>query len=87
MRVAVVSGKGGTGKTSVTAVFAHLAAKGGFAGQVVLADADVDAANLELILPPRFLEEQDFKGGKMASTNPETCVVCGDCQAVCVSAP
>lgn len=79
----ILSGKGGTGKTSFTAAFAHLATKGGLAGQVILADADVDAANLELVLQPHLLEQQDFKGGKVAVIDPETCSACGDCQAVC----
>jgi MinD superfamily P-loop ATPase len=79
----ILSGKGGTGKTSVTAAFAHLAAQNGLAGKVILADADVDAANLELVLKPRLLEQQDFKGGKIAVINQDTCSACGDCQAVC----
>jgi MinD superfamily P-loop ATPase len=82
-QLVILSGKGGTGKTSVTAAFAHLAAQGGLAGQVILADADVDAANLELVLQPHLLEAQDFKGGKVAVINPETCSACGDCLAVC----
>jgi MinD superfamily P-loop ATPase len=79
----ILSGKGGTGKTSVTAAFAHLAAQSRFANQVILADADVDAANLELVLQPRLLEEQDFKGGKVAVIDQDSCISCGDCQAVC----
>ncbi len=79
----ILSGKGGTGKTSVTAAFAQLAAQSQLAGKVILADADVDAANLELVLQPRLLEQQDFKGGKVAVINQETCASCGDCQAVC----
>lgn len=82
-QLVILSGKGGTGKTSLTAAFAHLAARGGLAGQVILADADVDAANLELVLQPHLLEEQDFKGGKVAVIHQETCSACGDCQAVC----
>jgi MinD superfamily P-loop ATPase len=79
----ILSGKGGTGKTSVTAAFAHLAAQSGLADQVILADADVDTANLELVLQPRLQEEQDFKGGKVALINQDTCTSCGDCQTVC----
>jgi MinD superfamily P-loop ATPase len=79
----ILSGKGGTGKTIVTAAFAHLAASGRLAGRVILADADVDAANLELVLQPTLLEQQDFKGGKVAVIDQETCASCGDCQAVC----
>jgi MinD superfamily P-loop ATPase len=82
-QLVILSGKGGTGKTSVAAAFAHLAAQSGLAGKVVLADADVDAANLELVLQPNLREEQDFKGGKVAVIDPETCAACGDCQAVC----
>lgn len=82
-QLVILSGKGGTGKTSVTAAFAHLAANGPLAGKVVLADADVDAANLELVLQPHMLEEQDFTGGKVAVIDQETCSACGDCQTVC----
>jgi MinD superfamily P-loop ATPase len=79
----ILSGKGGTGKTSVTAAFAHLASQGKFAGQVILADADVDAANLELILQPTLREEQDFKGGKVAVIDSDSCMGCGICEQVC----
>ena len=65
-QLVILSGKGGTGKTSLTAAFAHLASQGSLAEQVVLADADVDAANLELVLKPRLLEEDDFRGGQVA---------------------
>lgn len=82
-QLVILSGKGGTGKTSVTAAFAHLALQNGLAGKVILADADVDAANLELVLQPRLLEQQDFKGGKVAVIDQDTCASCGDCQAVC----
>lgn len=82
-QLVILSGKGGTGKTSITAAFAHLAAQGGLAGKVILADADVDAANLELVLQPRLLEQQDFTGGKVAVIDQETCSACGDCQTVC----
>jgi MinD superfamily P-loop ATPase len=82
-QLVILSGKGGTGKTSIAAAFAHLASTNGFAGKVVLADADVDAANLELILQPQLLEQQDFKGGKLAVIDQDACSSCGDCQAVC----
>ncbi|MCK4898209.1 MAG: P-loop NTPase, partial [Anaerolineales bacterium] len=56
-QLVILSGKGGTGKTTVTAALAHLAAGGNpHPISVVLADADVDAANLELLLAPRILE-------------------------------
>jgi MinD superfamily P-loop ATPase len=79
----ILSGKGGTGKTSLTAAFAHLASQSQLADRFILADADVDAANLELVLQPRLLEEQDFKGGQVAVIDQETCASCGDCVAVC----
>lgn len=82
-QLVILSGKGGTGKTIVTAAFAHLASQGQLAGKVILADADVDAANLELILQPRLLEQQDFKGGKVAEIDKDSCTSCGDCEAVC----
>lgn len=77
----ILSGKGGTGKTSLTAAFAHLAHQDAF--RAVLADADVDAANLELVLDPRVLEEHDFIGGKLAVIDPEKCEGCGLCEQVC----
>jgi len=79
----ILSGKGGTGKTSITAAFAHLASRSQFTDRFIMADADVDAANLELLFQPRLLEEQDFKGGQVAAITQETCTSCGDCQAVC----
>lgn len=82
-QLVVLSGKGGTGKTCVTAAFAHLAAQGELANQVILADADVDAANLELVLQPRVREQQDFKGGKVAVIDADSCSGCGVCETVC----
>lgn len=82
-QLVILSGKGGTGKTSITAAFAHLTAKSSLAGKIILADADVDAANLELVLQPTLVEQQDFKGGKVAVIDQGICASCGDCQAVC----
>lgn len=82
-QLVVLSGKGGTGKTCITAAFAHLAAQSQLAGNVILADADVDAANLELVLQPRLLEQQDFKGGKIAEIDQGSCTDCCVCQTVC----
>ena len=82
-QLVILSGKGGTGKTIITAAFAQLASQNGYANQVILADADVDAANLELVLQPQLLEEQDFKGGHLAVIHQETCSSCGDCQTIC----
>jgi MinD superfamily P-loop ATPase len=79
-QLVILSGKGGTGKTSVAAALAHLAAA---EIQIVLADADVDAANLELVLKPEQLEEQVFMGGQVAIIDPERCTLCGRCHQVC----
>lgn len=79
-QVVILSGKGGTGKTSVAAAFAHLAAR---EMSVVLADADVDAANLELVLDPTRLEEHVFMGGQVAVVDPARCTLCGRCFDVC----
>jgi len=73
----VVSGKGGTGKTSMVASFAALAKN------KVMADCDVDAADLHLVLKPTVLEKHDFKSGKSAFINKELCVECDQCREVC----
>jgi len=75
--VVVISGKGGTGKTSIVASFAALA------NNVVLADCDVDAADLHLILEPDIKQTYDFIGGKRASVITEKCIGCGRCEEVC----
>lgn len=82
-QLVILSGKGGTGKTSLSAAFAHLFSQSPFAQRVVLADADVDAANLELVLQPRLREQEDFRGGQVAVIDESTCAACGDCEAVC----
>jgi MinD superfamily P-loop ATPase len=79
-QLVVLSGKGGTGKTTVTAALAHLASQ---EFSIVLADADVDAANLELVLDPQKLETGDFTGGKLAVIDPERCTACGACAEAC----
>lgn len=79
-QVVILSGKGGTGKTTVTAALAHLASQ---ELPIVMVDADVDAANLELVLDPVKREEQDFVGGKLAVIDTETCTACGICADVC----
>jgi len=73
----VISGKGGTGKTSITAAFASLAQN------AVLADCDVDAADLHLVLEPKIKQESDFSGGKQASIITEKCIGCGRCAKMC----
>jgi MinD superfamily P-loop ATPase len=82
-QLVILSGKGGTGKTSVAAAFAHLASMDGSIMRAILADADVDAANLGLVLAPRMLEQEDFWGGQVARIDPATCTGCGECVQVC----
>lgn len=79
-QLVVLSGKGGTGKTITTAALAHLASED---MSIVLADADVDAANLELVLNPERLDRQEFRSGQIALINEETCTACGRCAEVC----
>ncbi|HPC49884.1 MAG TPA: ATP-binding protein [Kiritimatiellia bacterium] len=74
----VISGKGGTGKTSVTASFAVLAA-----GRTVIADCDVDAADLHLILNPSVCERHTFKSGREAVIRRGECKGCGLCATLC----
>ena len=79
-QIVILSGKGGTGKTTIAAALAHLASR---EASIVLADLDVDAANLELVLAPRALESHEFVGGKKAVIDPELCIACGTCAEVC----
>lgn len=78
IRLAVISGKGGTGKTMVTAALAHL-----HDGSLVLADCDVDAANLELIISPTLIRTDPFMGMKTAVIDPFICGLCGECEVYC----
>jgi len=75
--VVVISGKGGTGKTSVVAAFAALAEN------MVMTDCDVDAADLHLILQPQPNETHAYSGGKKARIQPELCAACGKCAELC----
>jgi MinD superfamily P-loop ATPase len=76
-QLTIISGKGGTGKTTLTAAFAHLA------DHAVIADCDVDAADLHLILTPHILKEESFYGGQLASIDNERCTQCGLCEQEC----
>jgi MinD superfamily P-loop ATPase len=82
-QLVILSGKGGTGKTSLVAAFAHLAHEGPSFVHVVLADADVDAANLELVLRPKRMKTYEFVGGSVATIDPDRCLDCGVCKQVC----
>ena len=73
----IISGKGGTGKTSLMAAFASLAEN------KVLCDADVDAADLHLITNPEILRRHDFQSGNTAVINKDLCTECGLCREMC----
>jgi len=76
--IVVISGKGGTGKTSLTASFAYLGGK-----DVVVADCDVDASDMHLLLQPDFSYSEDFFSGELAHINQYECIQCGKCADVC----
>ncbi len=76
-QIVVISGKGGTGKTVMTGAFASLAKNH------VMADCDVDAADLHLLLQPKIKERHDFRSGLSASIDKKICRQCGKCIAAC----
>ncbi|MBU4311363.1 MAG: ATP-binding protein [Candidatus Omnitrophica bacterium] len=76
-QIVVISGKGGTGKTITTGAFAALAKN------KVMADCDVDAADLHLLLSPDIKERHEFKSGKSAVIDKKLCVRCGKCISIC----
>lgn len=73
----IVSGKGGTGKTSVTAAFASLAENS------ILCDADVDAADLHLLMAPEVQKVTEFMGGSLAVIRQDDCLKCDRCRELC----
>jgi len=76
--IVIISGKGGTGKTSITASFASFAAK-----KAVIADCDVDAADLHLILKPAIRNRTEFCSGHKASIKLDMCSGCVKCLELC----
>jgi len=76
--IVIISGKGGTGKTSITASFAVL---GG--NNVVVADCDVDAADMHLLMQPDFDFSEDFYSGELATIDTNSCIRCNKCAQVC----
>lgn len=76
-QLVIISGKGGTGKTVITGAFAALAKN------KVMADCDVDAADLHLLLQPKIKERHDFRSGLSASIDKKICQQCGKCIAAC----
>ena len=75
--IAVLSGKGGTGKTSLLSAFAALTEN------KILCDADVDAADLHLIMDPCVIQRTDFQSGNTAVINRDQCTECGLCREMC----
>jgi len=76
-KMTILSGKGGTGKTTLTASLAALSS------DAVFADCDVDASNLHLVLKPQVKETVEFKGLNLAVIDPERCTQCGLCEEKC----
>lgn len=77
-QIVIISGKGGTGKTSITASFAYLGGK-----DIIVADCDVDAADMHLLMEPDFKISEDFYSGELAKIDQEKCIKCGKCADVC----
>jgi MinD superfamily P-loop ATPase len=75
--ILVISGKGGTGKTSLSSSFIH------FADNCIACDYDVDASNLPLLLKPQKLSGYDFSAGETACIDEERCISCGLCADLC----
>lgn len=76
--IVVISGKGGTGKTSLTASFAVLGGR-----DLIVADCDVDAADMHLLLEPDFKFAEDFYSGVLAKIDQDACIQCDKCADVC----
>jgi len=76
--IVVISGKGGTGKTSLSASFAYLEGQ-----NAIVADCDVDAANMHLLLEANFKTKEDFYSGENAFIYEDSCINCGKCKEVC----
>jgi MinD superfamily P-loop ATPase len=76
-QLAIISGKGGTGKTSLAGAFVRLS------GRCVAVDADVDAANLALLLPGEDGSWRPFEAGRRAVVDPRRCTACGACLEAC----
>ncbi len=79
IQIAIVSGKGGTGKTTLSASLALLFER----ENLIMVDCDVDAPNLHLVLSPEVKETHEYIGGKKAVIYEDSCIMCGACQNVC----
>ncbi|MDI6885529.1 MAG: 4Fe-4S binding protein [archaeon] len=76
-QLAILSGKGGTGKTTIAAAFTALASN------KIIADCDVDAPNLYLVLNPEIKAKKEFKGSKTVVIDEDKCTECGLCEDKC----
>ena len=76
-QIAIISGKGGTGKTTLAGSLGVLF------NNHIIADCDVDASNLQLILKPKTLKTFQYKAGHKAQINENKCIGCGNCEQVC----
>ena len=76
-QITVLSGKGGTGKTSLVGSLAALTKK------TVMTDCDVDAPDLHLLLKPEILQTQELKASRVAVMDEEKCIQCGKCEELC----
>ncbi|MBU7044733.1 MAG: ATP-binding protein [Theionarchaea archaeon] len=76
----IISGKGGTGKTTVMAALADISRHD---KRIILADCDVDASNLPLLLDPHVQKSEEFSGSMIAQKDPTLCTSCGRCEEVC----
>jgi MinD superfamily P-loop ATPase len=76
-KVAVVSGKGGSGKTTVASSFAAIAK------DIVIVDCDVDAPDMHILLQPEIQISEEFQASKVAKINPDLCIECGLCEENC----
>jgi MinD superfamily P-loop ATPase len=82
-QLVILSGKGGTGKTSISAALAALARNSDKHIHSVMVDADVDAANLSLVLQPEQSESHEFWGGSIAEIDKSVCIGCDLCKMLC----
>jgi len=78
IQIAVISGKGGTGKTTLTGALASY-----FSGRIAV-DGDVDASNLYMLFEPKVFEKYDYVASKKAVINTDGCIRCGICKDVCI---
>ncbi len=78
--IVILSGKGGTGKTSITAAISNMLSQ---KQKIIIADCDTDATNLHQILQPTLIDKNDFYSGKIARIKQDTCTSCGKCVKVC----